>query len=228
MNFTHRQYICLHSMMCVVGGYLGAYAILNRGGNLGSAQTANLIYIFLYLLGRNLPEFILRVAGMLLYLLAIEIYVILSKKTPLNMERYGIYIDMVGLFVLCLIPADANPAIGILPLFFMMSTQWCIFHGTKEFASSTIFSTNNFKQTVLALSEYHFDKDRKHLRRAKFFGNSLIWYHLGVVFSFFAVKYFGIRASLFCLIPCFFALLFASIDLKEFLPFLQVKNVRSC
>ena len=43
----------LHRIMCFVGGFMGAYAILIRSDNLGSAQTSNMIYIVLQLLGRD-------------------------------------------------------------------------------------------------------------------------------------------------------------------------------
>jgi uncharacterized membrane protein YoaK (UPF0700 family) len=200
-NKQERAELYLHSMMCVIGGFLGMYAVLNRGDNLGSAQTANLLYLITAFFGHNAFELLLRLCGMLLYFSAIEIYVILLKKTSINLQRYSILIDMIGLIVLCFIPATVDPVLGILPIFFMMATQWSVFHGNAEYASSTIFSTNNFRQTALALGEYFCDKDKKQLAKARYFANSLLWYHMGALISYFACGVWGIYSCLICFIP---------------------------
>lgn len=193
-----RKDFLLHSLMCLIGGFLGAYAILNRAGNLGSAQTANLIYLLLTVLGHNYIDFLLRLCGAFLYFAAIAIYVYLAKKTDVNLQKYSILVDIVGMIILCFIPKAADPVLGILPLFFMMATQWSVFHGYNGHNSSTTFSTNNFRQTILAMGEYMCEKDQKQLDKAKFFANSLLWYHIGVVFSFFAVRSLSVYATLLC------------------------------
>ena len=205
MNDHDKIDFYLHSIMCLVGGFLGAYALFNRGGNLGSAQTANLISIVFCLLGNNLEEFTIRLVGLFLYFLGIELYVHLSHKESFNIKRYGIVVNMVGIIVLSFIPSTSDPVIGLLPLFFMMSTQWSIFHGTCGYNSSTIFSTNNFRQLSLAIGEYLHQKDDKHIAKAKFFANSLFWYHLGVAISFICCLYLGTLACLLCFIPTFIA-----------------------
>lgn len=207
MDSQNKSDFYLHSLMCLIGGFLGAYAIFNRCGNLGSAQTSNLIYVVLCFLGRNLQEFSLHFTGMILYFIAIELYVFLSQKTKINIKRYGIAVDMLGCIILSFIPITVNPVAGLLPLFFMMATQWSIFHGANGYNSSTIFSTNNFRQAALGIGEYFLTNDKSQMAKAKFFMNSLFWYHLGVAISFFACKSFGIQASLLCLVPGFAALL---------------------
>lgn len=189
----------LHSLMCCVGGFLGAYAIICRLENFGSAQTNNLIQVCLCFLGRDFLDFMLRVAGMALYMAAIAIYAVLHKKTTLNLQKYAIIVDTVGLVFLSLLPSNMNPVAGILPIFFMMATQWSVFHGSGEYISSTIFSTNNLRQFTLAASEYLMEKDTAKLKRAKYFGNSLLWYHVGVIYAFFACRSLGVQASLLCL-----------------------------
>lgn len=207
MDNQNKSDFYLHSLMCLIGGFLGAYAIFNRCGNLGSAQTSNLIYVVLCFLGRNLKEFLLHFSGLILYFAAIELYVFLSHKTKINIKRYGIAVDILGCILLSFIPTTIDPIAGLLPLFFMMATQWSIFHGANGYNSSTIFSTNNFRQAALGIGEYFYTKDKAQLTKAKFFMNSLFWYHLGVAISFFACKSFGVEASLLCLIPGFVALL---------------------
>lgn len=188
--------VILHSLMCSIGGLIGGYAIVCRG-NLGSAQTLNLIEIVLGIVGRNRTELLARIAGLLLYLAGIEGFLVLSKKTKLNMQRYSIIVDMAGFLVLAVLPDDISGVVGILPMFFMLSTQWSVFHGTRGYNCATIFSTNNFRQAALSLGEYALTRDREQLKKALFYINTLFWFHINVAISYFLVKGFGVQASLF-------------------------------
>ena len=211
MKFSKRDML-LHSTMCIIGGFMGCYAIMCRSENLGSSQTSNLIQIFTCLFGRDIYDFLLRLCGMGLYVFAIIISTVLRKKTSCNMEKYAIAVDAAGLMALSLFPVSINPIIGILPIFFMMSTQWSVFHGLGEYNSSTIFSTNNIRQCVTALSEYIIDKNSQQKDKSMFFGNSLLWYHIGVIFGFFACKFCSIYGSLLCIPVVIVAFIFASFD----------------
>lgn len=197
---SDRKELWLHSIMCVMGGYFGAYAVISRAGTLASAQTLNMIEVVCALLGRDFVQFGLRVICLLLYVAAILIALVLMKKTQLSVQRYSILVDAAGMIILCLMPADVDVVVGIMPIFFMMATQWTVFHGNAKYNSSTIFSTNNLKQFVISLGTYYMDKDEAQLDRAKFFGNSIIWYHIGVAVSFFACQSWGLKASL-CALP---------------------------
>lgn len=196
LNMKKNKDIILHSLMCCIGGFMGGYALLCRG-NLGSAQTINMIDIVFGILGRNRDELLIRVVGLLLYFAGIEFIVLLSKKAHINLQRYSIVVDMVGFLVLAAIPDNASSVAGILPIFFMLSTQWSVFSGTRGYNSASVFSTNNFRQTVLALNEYAFSRDRGQLKKALFFLNSLFWFHVNIALSYFLVKYFSVYASLF-------------------------------
>lgn len=188
--------LILHSLMCSIGGFLGGYAVLCRG-NLASAQTLNMMDIVIGIVGKNKDELLLRIFGLFLYIMGIELVVLFSKKTKINLERYSICVDMAGFLILAMIPEQSNMMIAILPIFFILSTQWSVFHGVRGYNSATIFSTNNLRQMVLALNEYAFDRDRKQLNKALYYINTLFWFHINIVLSYFVVKYFGIYASLF-------------------------------
>lgn len=200
MNQLPKRELMLHSVMCTIGGFVGAYALLCRAENFGNAQTANLIHIIFCITGKNYIDFLLRILGMALYISAILLYVYLDRRTSLDLQKYAILVDTVGLFILFFIPAKINPVLGILPVFFMMATQWSVFHGIGEYNSSTIFSTNNIRQMTLSFGSYLCDKKDAQLTRAKFFANSLLWYHIGVFASVFACTSFGTHASL-CALP---------------------------
>lgn len=196
LSIKKNKDLILHSIMCSIGGFMGGYAVLCRG-NLGSSQTINMIDIVLGILGKNRGELLLRLIGFLLYIMGIELVVIFTKKTKINLQRYSIIIDMAGFLLLAMIPEDVNKLAGLLPMFFMLSTQWSVFHGERGYNSATVFSTNNLRQMVLAISEYAFGRDRKELSKALYYINTLFWFHINIVVSYFTVKYFGIYASLF-------------------------------
>jgi uncharacterized membrane protein YoaK (UPF0700 family) len=196
----NKRELYLHSLMCIVGGYLGGYAVLSRAGTFGSAQTLNMIEIVCTLLGRDYYHFFLRIICLVLYVSGIFLGLFLMKKTTVHMQRYAILVDVVGMILLCMIPSDVDVILGVMPIFFMMATQWTIFHGNGKYNSSTIFSTNNLKQLTLSLGTYLLERDASQLEKAKFFGNSILWYHVGVAASFFACRAFAVQASL-CALP---------------------------
>ena len=80
---------------------------------------------------------------------------------------------------------------------------------------------NNHIELLRELKEYICSKEKVHKDKAKFFGNSLLWYHLGVAISYFACKLLSVQASLLVLIPCSIALL---ISYKASVPFLASRK----
>jgi len=196
LTIKKNRDLILHSIMCSIGGFMGGYAVLCRG-NLGSAQTINMIDIVLGIVGKNKNDLFLRLLGLFLYIMGIELVVLFSKKTKINLKQYSIAVDMAGFLVLAAIPEHVNKVAGILPIFFILSTQWSVFHGERGYNSASVFSTNNLRQFLLALNEYAFGKDKKQLNKALYYINTLFWFHINIAVSYFAVKHFSIHASLF-------------------------------
>lgn len=57
----------LHYIMSLTGGFLGGYAILNRSGLLGAAQTSNMINTVLNLAGGSFSGLAIRLGALVLY-----------------------------------------------------------------------------------------------------------------------------------------------------------------
>jgi uncharacterized membrane protein YoaK (UPF0700 family) len=130
LSMKNNRDLILHIMMCSIGGFMGGYAVLCRG-NLGSAQTINMIYIVLNILGKNKEELLLRVIGLFLYIMGIELVVIFSKKAKINMQRYSIAVDMAGFLILVMIPEQVKKVQETFQIFFILSTQWSVYHGER-------------------------------------------------------------------------------------------------
>lgn len=205
MDEKERIDVYLHFLMCFIGGFLGAYALLNRMDNFGSAQTSNLIALTFSLLGKNLVEFMIHLGAFLLYSLAIGITVIFTHKTKINLKRYAMLVNAAGFVCLALLPKNMNPVVALYPIFFMTATQWSVFHGAKGYNCSTIFSTNNIKQTILAYTNYYFEREEKELKKGKFYLSSLLVFYIGAGASYVACMEVGILATLFCILPTFLA-----------------------
>lgn len=196
----------IHYTMAVVGGFLAAYAILNRNGILANAQTMNLLTLLLSLLGRNLHDVLIHTGALFFYIFGTVLTVILLKKTTADILLVSIMIDCGAVLLLGFLPQSMNDVVALYPIFFAMSVQWNAFKGVDGYISSSIFSTNNVKQLSISFTEFLIDHDKKHLDRAGFFGSVLLSFHAGAILSYMSYKALGIHGAWICLIPLFAAL----------------------
>lgn len=194
---TKERY--LHYIMCLNGGFLGGYSLLCRNENFGSAQTTNMFQILFTLFGNNFEEFSIRLFGLILYCSGILICTFLLNQKLFHMQRYVILVNMIGVILLSILPTNIDPLIGILPVFFMTSTQWSIFHGTENYNCSTIFSTNNLRQFVSSLGDCLINKKHDQKDKTLFYALTLFWYYFGAVISFISCNKLEVRASLVCI-----------------------------
>ncbi len=204
----------IHYNITFIGGFLGGFAILNHCDLFGSAQTSNLISIALMIVGQDREDFLIRIIAMLLYLFGVSITVILPHKIKeINMKLFSLSLTTIAIFILWYIPENTHHLIALYPVFFTMPVQWCCFKGAEGFTSSCIFSTNNFRQFTASWTEYFLTKNKEALRKGKFFGGVLLFFHIGVMYSYIACKFFGQSGVLLCLIPIVSAAVFIYIEI---------------
>lgn len=149
-----------HLAFCTVGGFFGAYAVLVHSGVMGNAQTMNLLEMVIDLLRWQLPDMLLHLGALALYVLGTMLTVLLPHWCGADTHYLSPIVTAVAAVVLALLPPQLNTVIALYPVFFAMSFQWSSFAGARGFYSATIFSTNNTKQSSLALAEYLCDHDR--------------------------------------------------------------------
>ena len=206
MEWNNRSEVWTHFIMAVCGGFFGGYAIFGRMAVFGSAQTANLIELVGDILGRNLTDASLRLGALLLYAAAMVIFVVLGKKTSLNLKYMAIAVDAAAAAVTAVMPEQMDP---VLALYF----QWCVFKGAEGYACSTIFSTNNLKQTVLSFTEYFLSEETegeeraKNLKKGRFFGETILFFHASVAAAFLALHVIGLSAVWLVMLPLFAGLI---------------------
>lgn len=198
--------LLLHYNMSMVGGFLGAYALLERGGNFGSSQTSNMIYLMVGWLHGSMSEILIHAFSLLIYIITLVIAFLLPKYVKTDMRYICIIAEMIGVLFAGFLPAEMNPIVALYPIFAMAGLQWGTFSGAKGYASSTIFSTNNLRQTVYSFTEYCRTKESAELKKFKFFMLTLIFYHLGVVIGFISVVSLDITGIWMCIVLLIVAL----------------------
>lgn len=192
----------LHHLMALSGGFMGGYALFSRADVFGSSQTANMIMLVSAILGRSPSDVLLRVGALLCYVFGVALSEWLLHRTRLhNLHILSILLDIAALIVLGMTTEAIHPVLALYPFFFVTAFQWCSFGSINGYSSSTIFSTNNLRQTVAAFTNYCCTKNRKQLEKSLFFGGTLLFYHCGAALSWFAYHYFGAVGAWIGILP---------------------------
>ena len=191
----------LHHSVAVIGGFMGIYAVLLRGA-LGSSATSNLLLVTEAFLQWEIETFLLY-GGALLCLIAGIALASMGKHVVKRFDfRWAVLaVQAIACFGLALIPDDAPALPALYPLFFTTARQWVAFSSAAGFQSATVFSTNNLRQAVSGVVEYACTHDAAHMKRARFFGGSLLFFFVGSLLGFGAICLAGAYGILLCLLP---------------------------
>lgn len=202
MNTKEKTATAAHHAMAVVGGFFGVYALLTRSETFGSSETSNLIYLTISGLNGSVHSFFIRLGATLCYIAGIVFATLIPKylkKTDFRL--ISIFIDAAACLLLAIIPEGTEPVLALYPMFFATAVQWLAFTQAAGFNSATIFSTNNLRQCFAGLAEYAHSREAKHLKRFRFYGGTLICFHIGVIYCWFCIQKWGIKSIYACLLP---------------------------
>lgn len=205
---SHRE-AHIHYIVAFVGGFLGLFPIVNAAHVFGSAQTMNGIDIVMLLLGGSISSALLHLGGAALYAAAIILVTVLQRRQAIDVRLLALAVDALTALCMWRFPVSSNlPLVLYLyPTFFSMAFQWTAFKGAYNFNSSTIFSSNNFKQFFSSLTEVYLNGDKSFSLKAHFFGLTLLAFHTGIAASYSCWHFFGNSGFLFTLLPLSFAAL---------------------
>lgn len=137
--------------MIAVGGYLGAYTYILKGGVFCNAQTANFV-----LMSVNIGTFNFKKA--LYYLIPISAYfagAVISELMPkyttsafkMRWDTFFIGFEMLAFSGIAFIPDDAPPQICQVLINFIASMQYNTFRQSRHVVMATTFCTNHLRQT---------------------------------------------------------------------------------
>ena len=195
-----RQETRAHHAMAVVGGFFGVYALLTRGGTFGSSETSNLLYLVVAGLDGTWGAALVRLGGTLCYIAGIVLAVLVRRTSHMARLRWGaILIDLAACFLLAWIPPETDPILALYPMLFATAVQWVAYTQAAGYNCATIFSTNNLRQFTEGAAEYLFGRDPEQLRKLRFYGGTLVCFHLGAVWGWWCVRRWGISGIYGCL-----------------------------
>lgn len=182
-----------HHAMAAVGGFFGVYALLARGGTFGSSETSNLIYLVVAGLDGSWGSALVRLGGTACYIAGIVFAVLWRRRgrTAL-LRRLAIAVDLAACVLLAMIPGTADPVLALYPMFFATAVQWVAYSQGAGYTCATIFSTNNLRQFTEGATEYLCSRDPESLRKLRFYGGTLVCFHLGVVWGWWCTLRWGI------------------------------------
>ena len=184
--------------MALIGGLLAGFSVV-RSGLLSSAETMNLITIVSSLLSWDLHLLALRVGVALFFALSIAAATLLKQDR--RIQLWAILVDILGVLIVGLIPGRHSSVAVLYPLFFACGLQWCAFPGAEGYTSSCVFSTNNFRQLMAVLTGGLSGQDPDGFRRAKFYGRTLLLFHIGVASALALGRVWDGRSIWFTLAP---------------------------
>ena len=205
----------IHLNMCLIGGFIGGFSVLNHSDLFGSAQTANMITIILNILGRNPFEVVIRIVGLMLYVLGLASTVMIPRIFKANMKVVSVFVDAVAIIAIVLLPENTHPFVALYPVFVAMSIQWCSFPGAEGYTASCIFSTNNLRQCVTAWTEYACTKKKSARKKAVLYGKVLLSFHVGVAIAYLTCVEWGIYGAWVCVLPLVTAMILVHIEEKR-------------
>ena len=207
-DYSKRHYCCLS----VVGGFLEAYTLMNRGGLFANAQTANYTHIWISLAEGHFADFLYYIFPMLLYCAAIFI----ATLMPLWLKRFSwakicLLIEMATIVLLGLLPSNVDYKYAILPIFFCTALQYQTFQSCYGFSASTIFVTNNIRQFTNAFALFLTKKDKYQLFKSKIYLHTILCFALGVVIAVALGALVGDASVFVCIIPLLIVFIMISI-----------------
>ena len=202
-NMYHKESkeIAIHHTMALAGGFFGMYALMTRSSTFGSSETSNLIFLVVTGLSGSLHSFLIRLGALLFYIAGIVFATLapkLLKKGTLPFISIGI--DVLACLLLARIPESMDPVLALYPMFFATAVQWLAFTGAAGYNSATIFSTDNLRQCFASLSEYLYERKPEQKRKCIFYSGTLLCFHLGVVYCWFCLRFWGVQSIYACLI----------------------------
>lgn len=143
---------------------------------------------------------LVRLGGTACYIAGIAFAVLWRQyRRKTQLQICSIAIDAAACLGLAWIPAETDPILALYPMFFATAVQWVAYSQAAGYNCSTIFSTNNLRQFTEGITEYFCTGETEQLRKLKFYGRTLVCFHLGAAWGWWCVNRWGIPGIYGCL-----------------------------
>ena len=219
-DYLECEKIWIFALLMVVGGYLGAFTYVLRGGVFCNAQTGNLVLLGIALGEKNWSRALYLILPISAYFLGALVSEAIAgpirKRHLIRWDTLFIMIEMVTIIILGLIPENAPYQITQVTVNFICSMQYNTFRQAQGIPMATTFCTNHLRQLAIALAKYGKHRDHAQLVRLLSHLLMLAVFVAGVAVSTILCHIFRGRAAFFALVPLAIILIdFLYADLKK-------------
>lgn len=174
------------------GGYIDAYAFMERGNTMAAGQTGNIIFLGMDIANHDVPGILAKVLSLIAFIIGTALAVWIGKKYKAHYWRiYCVIPLIVFCFLTGFLPESVPSAVTVPPLSFGLAMQCAAFDKIEGQAYNNIFSTGNLKKSVTLWVNYWFDKDSLVREQALTYLLLVAGFAGGAVFSAVCDSYLG-------------------------------------
>ncbi len=207
------------ALLMGVGGFLGAFTYILRGGVFCNAQTGNLVLLAMALGEGNWSRVLYLILPITAYFLgAVVSEIIAGPIKKLHLIRWDtlfILLEIIAIIILGFLPETAPFQITQITVNFICSMQYNTFRQAQGIPMATTFCTNHLRQLAIWFTKYV--KHRKQPEKVRFLSHllMLVVFVVGGVVSTILCHLLKGKAIFFALIPLIIILIdFLYADLK--------------
>ena len=133
---------------------------------------------------------------------------LLTNFTKLDMRKLVLWVDAAGLTVTAMMPEGMSAVVSLYPIFFCSAFQWGSYSGASGYNSASIFTTNNFKQSLLAWTQFVLTKDPEFRRKGIMYTMTVTLIFVGACIGCVSVYTYGAYGAFIGFVPLIVARLF--------------------
>jgi uncharacterized membrane protein YoaK (UPF0700 family) len=148
--FPREEALLVAGVLALTGGYLEAYTwIVHRV--FANAQTANLIFLWVYVTTGEFAKALRFVEPLLAFMLGVVMASYLRKSVPRQASEISILIEIVFLFIVAILHNRLPDLAGTLGISIVAALQTASFPRVEGMSYSSVMATSNFRQTIEGL-----------------------------------------------------------------------------
>ncbi len=157
-EFLECEKFWIFLLMIAVGGALGAYTFVLKGGVFCNAQTANFVLLAVQIGEMNWSKALYYLIPISAYLLGAVLSEFMPKRINkfeiLRWDTFFVAFEMLCIFALGFVPDDAPPQICQISINFIASMQYNTFRQAEKVSMATTFCTNHLRQLGISMVKW--------------------------------------------------------------------------
>jgi uncharacterized membrane protein YoaK (UPF0700 family) len=167
------------SLLALTGGYLDAYTwIVHRA--FANAQTANLVFLWVYLTGGEWSKAVHYVPPLFAFVLGVIMASCLRKFAPDKAPEISVATEIVFLIIIAFLHNRLPEVAGTLGLSFVAAFQTSSFPKVEGWSYSSVMATSNFRYAIEGLfTAFAGSQEARPFRRPYVFGAMCIAFGAG-------------------------------------------------